>query len=174
MAIQSKYKPDINIPATEMRKLGLSQKRWIRADAEKGVSQGLVATRFGSYRSEAYKKYKANYMKRFTDRTGNKGTKLKSHQGQAVVSNETGFVNETLTGAMFRDMFIQEAIDNSVTISYAAKDAGKVLGAQDRNRILVDLNKDNRDKSVDEIFKIISKNIDDWAREDINITIKLL
>jgi hypothetical protein len=174
MAIQSKYKPDINIPALEMRKIGLLEKRWIKEDALKGISQGLVAQRFGNYTSEAYKKYKANYMKRFTDRTGNKGTKLKSHQGQAVVSNETAFVNETLTGAMFRDMFVQEAIDNSVTISYAAKDAGKVLGAQDRNRIIVDLNKDNRDKVVDEMFKVISKNIDDWSKEDINITIKLL
>ena len=173
MAIQSKYKPDINIPANEMRKLGLAEKRWIRDDALKGISQGLVATKFGSYTSEAYKKYKANYMKRFTDRTGAKGTKLKAYQGQAVVSNETGFVNETLTGAMFRDMFVEEAIDNSVTISYAAKDAGKVLGAQDRDRIIVDLNQANRDKAVDEIFKIVSKNVDDWAKEDISITIKI-
>ena len=110
-------------------------------------------------------------MNRFTDKGGKKGTKLKAYTGQSVVSNETGFVNETLTGAMFRNMFIADVKENEVTVSYASKDAGKVMGAEDRGRVVVGLNEENQEIIKDMVADYLFKKVDDWAKIPITMTV---
>ena len=154
-----------------MKELGKKAIELIKQDAKAGISQDKTGSSLGSYRSEKYKKYKANYMKRFTDRTGRKGTKLKQYSGQSVASNETGFVNETLTGQMFRGLHIDEAKENEVTIAYMPKDAGKVIGAKNLGRELVGLNDKNIEMLQEAILKELDKEIEKYCKEDVVINI---
>lgn len=177
MAITSKYKPDINISAQLMKEIGLKEKEIIRRDSLKGISQDTTGSKFGAYKSASYKKYKAEWMRHRTTMNGpkrkhNKGTLLKGVS--SVISNETAFVNMTLTGKMAEGLHIESVKENEVVMSYLSKDAGKIIGNQALGREVVGLNKDNIEIVGDMIFKEMSKNIDDWAREDINITIKVL
>jgi len=152
-----------------MKKVGLREKTLIRDDAKKGINQTGGST--GSYASEQYKKYKANWMKRFTDRTGARGTKLKAYSGVAVVSNETSFKNYTLTGAMFRDMFVTSR-DNECTVSFASKDRGKVLGALDHDDLLAGLSEKNIAVVIKMILGFMDKDLREWAKKDLVIIVK--
>jgi hypothetical protein len=177
MAIKSTYKPDLTIPAQVMKEVGLKERELIRKDSLRGIGQDGSGSKFGAYKSEAYKKYKQNWMRHFTTMNGekrkhNKGTLLKGIS--SVISNETSFVNMTLTGKMAEGLHIESAKDNEVVMSYLPKDAGKILGNQALGRNVVGLNKNNIDIVGDMIFQEMSKNIDEWAREDINITVKVL
>ena len=173
MAITSKYKPDLNIPAQKMKEIGLKEKELIRQDSLKGIGQDVMGSKWGNYRSPAYVKYKQNWMNRFTDRQGNKGTKLKAYRGQAVVSNDTSHVNMTLTGQMANGLHIESVKDNEVLMSYMPKDAGKIIGNAVLDREVVGLNKKNIGIIGDMIFQELSKNTDEWAREDIVINISI-
>ena len=71
-------KLNINIPAEFMKKVGLREIQLVKEDAAQGKTQSPTASNTSPYRSREYVKYKANYMNRFTDKTGSKGSKYKS------------------------------------------------------------------------------------------------
>ena len=161
--------PKIEVSAQKMKEIADRELQLVRKDAASGISQAPDGRKFRSYRSAQYVKYKSNYMRRFTNRTGAKGTLLKGHT--SVVSNEIGFVNETLTGRMYNDMYISSAQVNSVMVNFHPKDGRKIIGAADLGREIVGLNDKNIDIVEEMIFNILSKQIDDYAREDVVITV---
>ena len=174
--MQSEIKmPDIKVPAFEMQKIAKREMILIKNDALRGKSQSPNGSSLGNYRSRSYKKYKANLMRRFTDtKTGKKGDYIKGYgaeSGNVAKNSNTAFVDETNTGAMFRDMFFENAKDNEVTVSYASKDAGKVLGAEALDRIIVGLNDANQEIIKDMIADYLFKKVDDWAKIPITMTV---
>ena len=164
-----KIKADFDLKPSFMMKIGLRAKRLIKDDAGKGINQNVNRGSTGGYRSESYKKYKANYMKRFTNRRGPKGSYLANTE-RPVVSNETSFKNYTLSGHMFRDMHVRPKM-NEALISFANKDRGKVLGALDNGDVLASLNKVNANTIEKMIVKQITKQVGKWAKEDLIIQI---
>jgi len=164
--------PNINLPAEFMKILAKRAMDLSEKDALQGISQAPNGQRFGSYRSKSYIKQKSRYMKRLTNRRGSKGSNLKAvAPGQSVVSNQTSFVNETLTGAMWGDRTILNARNNYVEIHFMPKDRGKVLGARDLGREVLGLNNKNVGLLQKDIVKYLDGNIQRWAKEDIVINI---
>ena len=163
--------PELKVPVSDMQKIARKEMQLIERDAKAGKTQELAGGRTSPYKSESYKKYKRNYMKRFTDRTGAKGTKLKAYAGQSIVSNETGIKNYTLTGQMFKGLHIQNPKVNEITVSYLSKDTGKILGAREANDTLVGLNNKNIEIIGGMIIKKYNKKLDKWAKKDLNLTI---
>jgi len=177
--------PNLNVPRSEMAKIGDRIMNLIKDDCANGLGQD--GKNFPSYRSEQYKKYKNNWMKRFTTRhypngttsrfggipagtTTNAGTNLKSLGGGSAISNVTTHVNMTLTGNLL-DGLHSIPFDNAVVIAYNEGDKWKIFGNEEYGRNIVGLHDTNIEKVGDMIFKILSKEIDDWAREDIVITV---
>ena len=171
MATTRATAPDIQIPATDMARIGKREMQLIEKDARVGKTQNLSGSKTSSYKSEQYKKYKSNYMKRFTNRTGSTGTKIKAYTGQAIVSNQTSFKNYVLTGKMFKGLFIQNSRVNEVTVSYMSKDSGKVMGASEAGDELVGLNNKNINVVKDMIIAKMNKEVKQWARKDLNLVI---
>ena len=163
--------PKIEIPIADMARIGKREMQLIEKDADKGKTQNLSGSKTSSYKSQQYKKYKQNYMKRFTNRTGSVGTKIKAYTGQSVVSNQTAFKNYKLTGKMFKGLHIQNPKVNEVTVSYMSKDTGKVMGASEAGDELVGLNNKNIGIIKDMIIKKMNKEVTQWAREDLNLVI---
>jgi hypothetical protein len=172
-----------------MRKIGLKEKELIEIDSLRGVGQDKAGSSMGQYKSEQYKKYKANYMNRFTNKAGRQktvkgqtiegkyrittGGKLKAYQGQPIASNETAFVNMTLTGQMAKGLHVKSSAENMVEMSYLAKDAGKIYGNSLLGRQVVGLNDKNIEAIKFLVMSELSKGIDEWAKEDVRITIKI-
>lgn len=171
---------------------------WIYEDAQRGKFQNDAPSQ--SYRSESYKRYKANNMRRFTvgegqtfsDKEGyyfgktyfrNKkagfskkkgfgtGERLKGYKGVSIESGETSFVNLILTGQMFRGLKPISSDEMSVTMSYAQKDAGKVLGAKRFGRIITSLNKSNIEKVKEELVKEYDKHIKEGLPKKVTIIV---
>ena len=164
--------PNINIDAKYMEVLGKRAIDMVEKDAWKGISQAPDGRKFGSYRSKSYIKQKSRYMKRLTNRRGAKGSNLKAvASGQSVISNQTSFVNEILTGRMLRDMSLRNARNNYVEVHFMPKDTGKILGAQRLGREVVGLNNKNVELLQKDIVKYLDGNIQRWAKEDIVINI---
>ena len=165
--------PKIEVSAQQMKELGQEEIKLVRADANNGENQadGSGFSNINSpYKSEQYVKYKNNWMRRFTDRTGAKGTLLKGHT--SVVSNETSKKNYILTGRMYGDMYVSNPKVNEVTVNFHTKDARKIIGAMDKGHDdLVGLNQKNQNIILKMVTDVLFKGIDDWAREDIVITV---
>jgi len=178
--------PKIEVSAQQMGIIGDEIKKLIVKDA--GFGLGQDGKNFPSYRSDQYKKYKANYMKRFTTRhypngttskfggippgtTTNKGTNLRSVGSASVLDNTTSHVTMKLTGKLFGGLHIANKGINYVVMAYNQGDEMKIIGNEEYGRNIVGLHDTNIEKVGDMIFKILSKGIDDWAREDIVITV---
>jgi hypothetical protein len=119
--------------------------QWIRSDAEKGKFQNNTSNY--PYKSEEYKKYKANDMRRFTsgkasgqtksgkdlflqnkkaktaiqgkgNKTYGSGQRLKAYYGLPIESRQTSFINMVLTGRLFKGFKVKKADPQSVTIGF--------------------------------------------------------
>jgi hypothetical protein len=169
--------------------LGDKISNWIIDDSDNGILQNGVH----HYVSATYKKYKANYMKRFTNKKGKKlkiksqtveftkygtmgrynqtsGNKLAAVKGQSVVSNRTSSVDMKLTGRTLKGLHVAGTTDDSVTMSYRSKDSDKIAGNEEKyNRVIAGLNEKNIKKALDEYSKELDKNIAAWAKKDILI-----
>jgi len=172
--------PKIEVSAQQMRELGQEEIKLVQADANNGENQadGSGFSNINSpYKSEQYVKYKNNYMNRFTTMNGpirkhQAGTKLKSLRGQSVISNETTRKNYILTGRLYGDMYVSNPKVNEVTVNFHTKDARKIIGAMDKGHDdLVGLNQKNQNIILKMVTDVLFKGIDDWAREDIVITV---
>ena len=162
--------PKIEVPARIMEQVSVKERQLIRRDALKGIDQSPNSASMGQYKSEQYKKYKNNYMKRFTDRTGAKGTHLKAYTGQSVKNNQTGFKNYYLTGRMLDDTLAIAKL-NECNVFVQHKDRGKVLGAADNGDILMSLNNANANTIKIMLIKYMNKQVVKWARKDLNLVI---
>jgi hypothetical protein len=146
------------------------------------------------YKSEQYKRYKANAMRRLTKggtlkdfdpsqdyrgkryygkkkklKPGKKGTtsgqRIKGYEGRQIVNTDVSKVNMELTGETFRNYM------NGIKVSYAPQDAEKVLGNQALGRQIVGANKKNQEWVFDQIEQQLMKPVTDEWKKDINITI---
>ena len=143
-------------------------KQRIKEDALKGIFQNGTSN---SRLSKQYAKYKANRMERFTKRTGNVGTKLKSYQGVSIKSTESRFSNMYLTGQTL-DSITPVKIDGyGFTLSFNPRDTKKIEGNEKYGRVVAWISEKNQDLILDEINKMLDSNIEKYTKEDINITI---
>lgn len=148
------------------------QWRWIGQYAIKlaknDIRQGIMQDGKSNlqYKSETYKKYKANDMRKFTQ----KGERLKQYKGVSISSNEVSFVNLTLTGKMLNDMF-ESVIDRGVEIHFSSKDADKVLGAEEQGRVILTLRDENIKTIENEFVKIFNQNIKQLKKLELQIQI---
>ena len=182
-------KKALTLSESFMKKIGLKEKELIRQDSLRGVGQDLAGSSMGAYRSVDYKKYKANWMNRLTNKAGKQkkviaqtiegrnrittGGKLKAYQGQPVVSNQTGFVDMTLTGQMAKGLHIKSSSENMVEMSYNLGDTGKIIGNALLGRQVVGLNEKNIEAVKYLVMSELSKGIDEWAKEDVVINIRM-
>ena len=160
--------PKIEIPARIMEQVSVKERQLIRRDALKGIDQSPHGASMGQYKSEQYKKYKQNYMRRFTNRTGAKGTLLKGYVSPK--SNETGIKNYYLTGRLLNDTLATAKI-NECMVFCQNKDRGKVLGAIDNGDVLMSLNNANINTIKIMLIQYMNKQVGKWAREDLNLVI---
>jgi hypothetical protein len=154
-------------------KTGQLALQWIRADAEKGKFQNNTSNH--PYKSEQYKKYKANDMRRFTTKSGKQaktaiqgkgnktygsGGRLKEFYTKHIESRQTQFVNMILTGDLFKGFKVKKSDNTSVTIGFNPNkaDIGKLTGARDLGRELVGLSKENVEKVKGLIVDEFNKN----------------
>ena len=145
--------------------------QWVKEDALKGIFQNGKSNI--PLRSAQYRKYKANRMERFTNKTGNAGTKLKSYMGVAIKGTNIAFSDMYLTGKTLDRYKVLpgSATKTGVTCVFNGQDSGKILGGITRGADLVDLNEKNQKKLVDNIVQLLDENIRAFAREKIVITV---
>ena len=145
MRIDQVVKPDSKV----MSKLAQDAIDKITLDASKGKFQN---DRSGfSYKSDTYRKYKANSMRGI--RTGKK---LKAYANQST-DTTTSFVNMRLTGRTLRSMRASSKPDTAI-ITY---DRGEiVLGNQKRGYDIYDLSDKNKEFIADRFGKeLLDRNI---------------
>ena len=127
---------------------------WVYADCKIGLMQNNGKNYH--YKSEQYKKYKANGMKRLT--TGKtKGGRLSSLKGISIDSTNTSFVDMILTGRTVKSLKPKTSDEVSVTMAYPPDKAGIVLGNKRRGYNIVGLNKQN----IKKVRQLIVKQLDD-------------
>lgn len=166
--------PELNVPAVTMKRIAEKEMQLMEDDALAGKTQSLSGDRTSPYKSESYKKYKQNQMNRFTDRTGGKGTKIEAYRGQSTPYTQTAIKNYHLTGNLYKrisGLHLRNPKVNEVTVSFASKDRGKVLGAREQGDELVGLNNKNINIIKDMIIKKYNKELTKWAKKDINLII---
>jgi hypothetical protein len=137
-------------------------KNRINRDAKSGILQG--ENHSDNYVSKSYKKYKNNYMNRFTDRTGKKGSKLKAYTGQSIKSNKTDKVNMILTGQLFNRLTKSASGAYSVTMDYGKENEMKIEGNEERGRDVRNYN----DKNMNEL----TRKLDSFYQKKFNKGIK--
>ncbi len=145
MRIDQVVKPDSKV----MSKLAQDAIDKITLDASKGKFQN---DRSGfSYKSDTYRKYKANGMRGI--RTGKK---LKAYANQST-DTTTSFVNMRLTGRTLRSMRASSKPDTAI-ITY---DRGEiVLGNQKRGYDIYDLSNKNKEFIAERFGKeLLDRNI---------------
>ena len=153
------------------REIGEKVKFWIKDDALLGIMQNN--TQGHSYKSAQYVKYKQNEMRKFgrgKDKTG-AGERLKDYKAVSIESTSINPVNMTLTGQAINGLRPIESNDTSVLMSYAQKDAGKIIGNRDRDYDIVGLNKKNRELVRQEMIKEFKDKIGKNIPKNIEITI---
>lgn len=148
---------------------------WIYADCKIGLMQNNG--KGYHYKSEQYKKYKANGMRRFTKgkasdsgaffnnpkagkskKTGfTTGGRLSSLKGIPIDSTNTSFVDMILTGRTVKSLKPKTSDEVSVTMAYPPDKAGIVLGNKRRGYNIVGLNNQN----IKKVRQLIIKQLDD-------------
>lgn len=169
---------DNNLDAREMLKLKDNDwrdmatliRQLIQSDMEKGTVQEYTAqTRKTSggakHYSKGYKKYKDNFMNRFTD-----GKKLKAFSGRSVMDNNTKSVNMRVTGATIRGLHLDKILSNGVIMAYMDADGYKIEYNEEMGRLITTLSKKNQDKVLEFISNRLDKSIREWCKKEIVIS----
>lgn len=149
-------------------------KKWIWADMRAGILQ--TTQKYHQYYSDKYKKYKSNYMKRFTNKTGNVGTKLKAYTGNSIVSNRTNTVDMMLTGQTIQGSgqtiqglhFVSSTALGGIS-SYDPKDAKKIEGNRKYGREICTLREENRQKLIKKVSAELDVSIRQWCKDKIYV-----
>lgn len=144
----------------------------IRADAGQGVFQ--TDEPYKKTYSKQYAALKSNRMKPPL-KNGKPGKTLKEYEGVSITSNNTAFVDMTLTGKTLQGLAIKKADDKGVLVSYQPRDLWKIVGNQKPglNRRLVGLNKKNQTELEKQIGQFIEKNIKQTFTGKVTIDIKI-
>ncbi|MBP9583392.1 MAG: hypothetical protein KBE38_14620 [Ignavibacterium sp.] len=146
-------------------------KAMIRSDMESGEVQEYTTqtrpTKAGAKNySFGYKKYKTNYMNRFTD-----GKKLKSHAGRSVVDNTTNSVNMRLTGKTIEGLHLDQILINGFILSYMEADRKKIEGNAEMGRLITTLNDKNKDKVLNLYADALDVSLRKWAQKELVIKV---
>lgn len=161
------------------KQLAQSIKKWIWADMLKGEVQSYIGGR-AKYYSAQYKKYKTNEMKRFTDgkRLGSprqlKDGTVKNYKNNALIgknTNTSSTPNMLLTGETIKGLDYLSSDSRNMIMSYKEKDAGKIKGNEDLGRDIRTLNEANMTKLKAAFEKEIDKNIRNWCKKTLIITV---
>ena len=175
----------LNIPRDNWRTMLQHCVQWIRADFKTGKMQdgqsGL------QYKSEQYKKYKANAMKRFTKtkvkkekttgieylgmKKSKSGKRLGNYYAKAIESTQTAFVDMTLSGDLKRGLKVKSVSATGGIIGYEPEDAKKLEGNRRYGREVVGLNEENQEKLKKELVAILNKNAQTILSKDIKVLI---
>ena len=157
------------IPKQFWQELAISVKKMIRTDSMAGEVQEYTsqtrATSGGAKNySKGYKKYKNNYMNRFTD-----GKKLKSYAGKSVADNTTASVNMRLTGKTIEGLHLEQVLVNGIILSYQESDRKKIEGNEEMGRVITTLNQKNKDKVLDLYSAQLDKSLQAWCKDTVTI-----
>lgn len=157
------------IPKQFWQELSIAVKKMIRKDSMAGQVQEYTsqtrATSGGAKNySKGYKKYKANYMNRFTD-----GKKLKSVAGKSIADNTTASVNMRLTGKTIEGLHLEQVLVNGIILSYMPADENKIVYNEEMGRVITTLNQKNKDKVLDLYSAQLDKSLQSWCRETVTI-----
>ena len=165
--INKKLADTLKLTPTFWKKLGSYIAKWVREDFKNGVFQNDMQKL--PYLSRQYTDYKSRRMALKTQ----PGKRLRSYYAQSIQSNQTSYVDMTLTGKLKDSLRPVKSDSRSVTMSYspADKNPEKIAGNRIYGREVVGLNDKNRDKVFDRILKEIDENLLSWAREEIKINI---
>lgn len=165
-------------------KVGQLIPAWVYADCKIGLMQNNGKNYH--YKSEQYKKYKANGMRRFTKGAGKMfsdkegysygktyfnnpkagkskktgfttGGRLSSLKGISIDSTNTSFVDMILTGRTVKSLKPKTSDEISVTMAYPPDKAGIVLGNKRRGYNIIGLNNQN----IKKVRQLIVKQLDD-------------
>ena len=93
------------------KSIGGDIQREVRRDARDGLFQN--DRKKLRYRSRQYTKYKANDMRRFTDKK-----RLKEYYARPISSDHIAYVNMTLTGKTLKGLKIEKATSTGVTMGF--------------------------------------------------------
>lgn len=177
----------IKLPPTFWERLAVGSNDciwfWVKEDALNGIMQDGTSNH--QYKSETYKRYKENDMRRFTTgtpamvsikgqkdlyfknpkvttkykgRTYGSGERLAGYKSGAL-NNDVSKVNLHLTGLMMDGLHKKAQTENSVTMSYNPEDEGKVIGNKDNGYDVVGLNDANKEKVRQRIVDAYGSNI---------------
>jgi hypothetical protein len=150
------------LPPAFWKDLGQKVVQWIREDASKGHFQNDTSDH---YRSLSYKNYKKNDMRK------KDGKRLNKYYATSITSNETSFVNLTLTGALLKGLKVITQNAYSVTLGWISsrETIGKLLGAERYKRELRGLNEKNIIKAKELLAKQFNENVSKLSNININI-----
>ena len=161
------------------KKLAQSIKKWILKDMLSGTVQRYTTAKAKTY-SKQYKTYKTNDMRRFSDnkRLGSprtlksgitKNYKNNGLQGKSVTQSQTP--NMYLTGETINGLDYQNSNNTQMIMSYKPKDAMKILGNEEYGRDIRTLNEANMQKLQKAFLDGLDKNIREWAKKKVVITV---
>jgi hypothetical protein len=180
---------------SEWRQVGTYANSLIQNDMAVGKFQNNQSGL--QYRSEQYKRQKANSMKRFTkggklkdfdpshDYMGRrlygkkkkvelgKGKKFTGYYAQTIESTNTAFVDMTLTGRLKKSLHVVRTLGNGVESGYEPGDKaeGKILGNRRFGREVLGLSDENVKKVKEFMTELIRKRIEGFNQQ-INIEVK--
>lgn len=175
--------PNIKPGKSFMEKLFVTAKESARTDALKGIMQDKQGSSGLQYFSQQYKKYKLNYMNKFTRNLKSGKTKkqtnspaggfkkLKSVRGMSIVNNDISQVNMTLTGQMWNGLGLKDSGSDYFVAAFQPKDTGKISGNRVLGREVVGLNDKNIEKLGNIITEQLNKNVENWAKVKVIINI---
>lgn len=179
------------------KELSIYIKKWIKEDMRNGECQ-LYTGNVG-YKSRSYMKYKANYMKRFTNRVSSNiagsskgfrrvditaknikyfqknkpaiGQNLKAYAGRSIKSNWTASVNMMLTGDTIEGLEYEAFTPKSLTMRYKDKDAYKIIGNEQLGRFITTLNEKNQARVIKKLEQQLDKNIRKFYQGKIKLEV---
>tara|TARA_R100000329_G_C7515448_1_gene181665 strand:- start:44 stop:505 length:462 start_codon:yes stop_codon:yes gene_type:complete len=139
-----------------MKAIGQEAIDLIVSDADKGIFQNNARKK--PYKSETYKKYKANSMNRLSD-----GKKLKRFRNQST-DTTTQYINMRLTGRTLRGIRAGSR-KNTAIITF---DRGEII-LGNKKTDLYDLRQVNKNKLFRNVEKLYDSNIKRYTAKTITI-----
>lgn len=149
----------------DWRKIGAYANKLIQNDFAVGKFQN---NRSGlSYRSQEYKRYKVNGMKKISGQG-----RLKIYYGQPIESTNVSFVDMTLTGRLKKSLAIKQDLPNGIRSGYSTSDKnpGKILGNRRYGREVLGLSDENQKKVKVLVVELMRAHIKDF-NQNINIKV---
>jgi hypothetical protein len=185
----------VRFSQAQMTKLANYAKSLIYQDQLQGKLQGTPQVQ--NYKSQSYKRYKANGMRRTSfdtekNPTG-KGILQKLDRGEAVrgtqyklkggkyqntnarlkgfeggsLNTDVGSVNMILTGKTSKGLRLTKVQENFATLSYPASSTGLIEGNEKHGYIITTLSDENMDKAEDMALEMVGQNIAAYFKGNI-------